>query len=178
MNLPNIITLIRIAMIPVFAIIYFQEGPLIALPLFVLIFLTDMLDGYLARKRNQVTKLGQILDPFADKLLQVTAIVCLYLTDRVPIWFIVILFAKELIMISMGYRMLHKGSTPIPARWYGKVTTSVIYGAIAAIFVLNPETMGLWINIICGVVVACSIGSFAAYGVSYVKMGKEPKAVE
>jgi phosphatidylglycerophosphate synthase len=95
-TLPNIITLVRIAMTPVIALLPFIEGywpKLIAFVVFVLVAVTDVWDGYLARSRNEVTDLGKVLDPFADKLLLIAALVPIYWISRhrqdlygIPIW--------------------------------------------------------------------------------------------
>jgi len=121
-NLPNIVTLIRIAMTPVVALLPFIEGywpKFIAFLVFVLVAVTDILDGYLARSRNQVTDLGKLLDPLADKLLLLAALIPIYWISRtrhdlydIPIWGSIPLWAC-LLMLGREFAMT-------VLRWWGK----------------------------------------------------------
>ena len=81
-HIPNILSVLRIIMVGVFAYLFAIGRPLAALSVYVLAFLTDILDGYLARRNNWITNLGKLLDPFADKLLIVVALICIYLGKR------------------------------------------------------------------------------------------------
>lgn len=168
MNLPNTVTSIRIALIPVFVAVFFTFEPVHALILFVLIQGTDVVDGYLARKNKQITKLGQILDPLADKLLQIAAITCLFIKSIAPLWFIILLGAKELIMIVVGFSLIHTRGGTIPAKWYGKLTTVIIFLSIASVFIFWRDNM--LTDLLFIVAAVCSIFSFVNYGLEYLKI--------
>ncbi len=99
LNLPNLLTLTRILLIPVFVVLFVTPDPdrsLMAAIVFVVAALTDMLDGYLARRSGQVTKLGKLLDPIADKLLVLSALILLVNVDRVSALVAILIIAREL----------------------------------------------------------------------------------
>ncbi|MBX9659269.1 MAG: CDP-diacylglycerol--glycerol-3-phosphate 3-phosphatidyltransferase [Nitrospiraceae bacterium] len=99
LNLPNLLTLTRILLIPVFVVLFVTPDPdrsLMAAIVFVVAAVTDMLDGYLARRSGQVTKLGKLLDPIADKLLVLSALILLVNVDRVSALVAILIIAREL----------------------------------------------------------------------------------
>lgn len=152
MTTANKITLIRIAMIPFF--IYFamqstEDGMIAALALFCIASFTDFLDGYVARKYNQVTDFGKFVDPLADKLL-VTAALLIFIEKGVfPAWMVFIILAREFIITSLRNVAAAKGRV-LAATWTGKVKTCVqiagiilIFGkSIAEAYAGNPLTSG------------------------------------
>ena len=124
MNVPNTLTVLRVIMIPFFVL--FMLGDItsvdkyIALGIFIAASLTDTLDGYLARKNNQVTNFGKFMDPLADKLLVCAAMICLMDLDRLPSWIIII--SREFII--SGFRLIAADNgIVIAASWWGKAKT-------------------------------------------------------
>jgi len=105
MNIPNILTLVRILLIPVFIHFLVKEQYAAALYVFAFGSLTDALDGYIARRFKQITELGGILDPVADKLFLLSSFTASYLIGILPLWFFLIALLKELILLS-GYAVL------------------------------------------------------------------------
>ncbi len=104
MNLPNALTTLRILLIPFFVFFYYLSsvvGAFIAALIFIAASITDVLDGYLARRRSEVTRIGQLLDPIADKLLIVSALVLLVENKRVPSWMAIIIIGREFAMTGM-----------------------------------------------------------------------------
>lgn len=98
MNLPNLLTILRIVMIPFFIFFFYPSSarsPLTAATIFLLASLTDVLDGYLARLRSEVTQFGKFLDPVADKLLIISALILLVGNGRVPAWLAIIIIGRE-----------------------------------------------------------------------------------
>ena len=126
MNVPNMLTILRVILIPFFVVfmlfdITFADN-YIALAIFVVASLTDMLDGYLARKKNQVTNFGKFMDPLADKLLVCTALICLMELDRLPCLAVIIIIAREFII--SGFRLVASDNgIVIAASWWGKSKT-------------------------------------------------------
>ena len=112
-TIPNVLTMIRLVLIPVFVWAFFRVQPgedrIVALIIFAAASLTDMLDGYLARKLNQITDFGKLFDPLADKLMVVTALVCQACVGVFPWLAVIIVAAKELVMLLGGVFMLGKG---------------------------------------------------------------------
>ena len=138
LTVPNILSLIRIMLVVAFCVCYFNER-LKTASLYILLLsgLTDMMDGYIARKYNQVSNLGKVLDPFADKLFTVSTIICFCINGIVPVWIAVIIFAKELFMLVGGSVLYKKTKAVIPSKWYGKVTTMLFFMTFILALVLE-----------------------------------------
>lgn len=133
MNLPNALTVLRILMVPAFAWCYFHLAPVAALAVYLLASLTDFLDGYLARKLNQITDIGKLMDPLADKLMLVTLLVCLAYTGHVMWWVVGVMFVKELYMLIGSLYML-RHDVVVFANIWGKAATGVFIVALALVF--------------------------------------------
>ena len=144
MNLPNKLTLLRVLMIPLFMIFALLENgfcQFIALALFLLASLTDYLDGYIARKCNLVTDFGKFMDPIADKLLVMSAMVILVAQNRMPAWICVVMLAREFII--SGFRLVAAGKgTVIAAGMTGKIKTVTQMAAIIMLFLFSNATGG------------------------------------
>lgn len=164
LNVPNILTLLRILLLPVFVLVYFLYGKEYSMvPLFIIGF-SDVLDGYIARKYNQITLLGQILDPIADKLVQTTVLVCMLIRGLVPLWFFAGLVVKELLMLIGGYLLLWRKETLPTVKWYGKVSTGCFYLAVLSIFAF--EYGDPWKTVVYLFAFACAMYSFFNYMVT------------
>lgn len=104
MNVPNALTLLRVALIPVFFFAFMQEtssGNILGALIFGIASLTDFLDGYLARRDNLITNFGKIMDPLADKLLVMAALLCLIAVDRVGVWVVALILGRELTITGL-----------------------------------------------------------------------------
>lgn len=131
-NIPNILSMIRIVLVFVFVVCFFSlKTPYIALLVFLLAGATDVVDGYLARRNNWVTNLGKVLDPFADKLMQCTVLICLYIKHFIPLWFVLPFIAKEVFSLVIGLVVIKRRSVAIVSKWYGKFTVCLFYATIA-----------------------------------------------
>ncbi len=123
-KIPNILTVIRLFLVPVFWWMYF-ENPFWGGVVFVAACVTDIVDGFLARKLNAITKFGMLVDPLADKLMQISAVICLFISGIFPQWIVTVLVMKELIMI-ISASFLFKKDVVIPASKVGKVATVIL----------------------------------------------------
>ncbi len=128
MNLPNKLTVLRVALIPFFLVALMVDaipyGKWIAVGIFIIASLTDMLDGKIARKYNLITNFGKFMDPLADKLLVCSAMIALIELDRIPAWIVIIIIAREFII--SGFRLVASDNgIVIAAGWWGKVKTVV-----------------------------------------------------
>jgi cardiolipin synthase len=137
MNVPNALTLIRFLLVGLYAYLFFNEGiaynEIWAFVVFLLAGLTDVLDGFIARRYNLVTKWGKLMDPLADKLMLITVLVCLFMEGFVSLWVILIIVLKELLMI-FGAAFLYKNrKVVVQANFYGKLATVLFYIAITAL---------------------------------------------
>ncbi len=145
MNLPNKLTLSRIFLIPVFMLVLLIRipyGEYIAAAIFILAASTDGLDGYIARKRKQVTNFGKLLDPLADKLLVSAALICLVELKEVPAWIAVIIIGREFFVSGLRSIAAAEGVV-IAASKLGKIKTITQIVAISALL-LNDFTLSLF----------------------------------
>lgn len=132
MNIPNTLTIIRLVLIPIFILIFFSglsNSILISIIIFFIAGFTDILDGYIARKYNMITKWGIVLDPLADKLMLLTVLSCLTISGYIPLWIVVIMAIKEISMIAGGVFLYNKDQV-IPANRIGKLSTFLFYLSI------------------------------------------------
>ena len=139
MNTANKLTLLRVFLIPVFLVVAYWGFPgsrYVALAIYIVACLTDLLDGYIARHFNQVTPLGRFLDPVADKLTMATVTICLAIR-KVPLrWLFGLYCVKELTLALIGLIELKSWRNSIPAKWYGKVTTALLYALMFAVLLI------------------------------------------
>lgn len=133
MNLPNALTVLRMMMIPAFAYEYYHAEFRSALIIFLLASATDYLDGYLARKWNQITAFGKLFDPLADKLMLLTALFCLADTGKAPWWVFGVMIAKECFLVAGSLFMLGK-KVVVYSNYFGKVATVLFIAAVALLF--------------------------------------------
>lgn len=129
-NIPNILTVIRFFLVPVFGYSMYTQHYVAAAIIFTVAGLTDILDGYIARKYNLITSWGKVADPLADKLMQLTALLMLTLINKIPSIVIIIVLAKELFMVAGGILLYKKENFVVSANWYGKAATVIFYFAI------------------------------------------------
>lgn len=134
-NIPNLLSIIRICLVFVFVPLFFTGHIYAAMFIFLLAGATDVVDGYLARRNNWITELGKILDPFADKLMQCTVLVCLCIRKFIPIWFVIPFFVKELLTLLLGVIVIKRRSVAVVSKWYGKLTVCLFYLTVCAAIV-------------------------------------------
>jgi cardiolipin synthase len=135
-HIPNILSCIRILLIPLFVWQLQSDHTVTAAVILALSGLTDLLDGFLARRFNWVSRWGKILDPVADKLTQITVCFVLALKMRDYWFFFAVLLVKELIMLVLGGYLWRKKTLIEGARWFGKVFTTLFYVAMTVIVFL------------------------------------------
>lgn len=163
-TIPNVLTIIRIILIPVFVVLFFKGEKITALCVFCAASLTDMLDGYLARKLNQITDFGKLFDPLADKLMVLTAMVCQTFWGPLPLVAVIIVALKELVMVLGGVFMLSK-DVVVYSNYFGKAAqvgfiASLILSFFHERFVegnvmlrgMTPDIILLWITVTLAVV--------------------------
>lgn len=154
MNLPNKLTIFRVILIPFF--VFFMLAPFfegygnyIALAIFCVASLTDLLDGKIARKRNLVTNFGKFMDPLADKLLVCSALICLIELNLIPSWIVIIIIAREFII--SGFRLVASDNgVVIAASYWGKFkTVAQMFMVIVMVFNYSLQNEILyWIGIV------------------------------
>lgn len=152
MNTPNKLTILRLIMIPVFMVSYmYFSYPLLTTAIFALAFLTDMLDGYIARKKNQVSNFGKIMDPLADKVLVSAAMVLLTMAKIVNPWITVVVLAREFIVSGVRMAAAAEGNVVAASIW-GKIKTIWQFIAITLALLINKPNIFIdifmWINLV------------------------------
>ena len=180
-TIPNVLTMIRMILIPVFVVLFFNNLKMAALAVFCAASFTDFLDGYLARKLNQITDFGKLFDPLADKLMVLTAMVCQTFWGPLPLVAVLIVALKELVMVFGGMFMLSK-NVVVYSNYYGKAAQVGFIAALILSFFhdqfeeggvkllgMTPDILVLWIT------VALAIVAMGVYGVQSVKTIKKNK---
>lgn len=153
MNLPNLLTLLRFALIPVYIAVFSYGYVKSAFMIVLIAGFTDILDGYLARSRGQVTEIGEMLDPLADKSLMLVVILSLLISGMIPWQAAAVMFLRDLGMISGSAYFHFRGKKTVPANLMGKLTTVLYY--IAVLFIVFKVDFAidyLWMVIIFSVV--------------------------
>ena len=123
LTIPNFLSLCRLAMVPVFLVFIIVGADFAALIVLVISSVTDYLDGTIARKFQQVTRLGQLLDPAADRLFIFAALVGLCVRDIIPLWLLVVIVGRDFMLLVLGIVLANHGYGPLPVHHLGKVAT-------------------------------------------------------
>ena len=127
---PNLVTLVRLALLPVFVVLAFNTDHRAASAwLLALLGATDWVDGFLARRFNQVSNVGKILDPVADRLLVSTSVISVAMLGAVPWWFAVATFSREVLVSALTLALAALGAARIDVLWWGKVSTFALMAA-------------------------------------------------
>ena len=193
MNLPNKLTILRILLVPIMVIIPYLkiQGVFLDIPIsflimeliFIIASITDKLDGTIARKRNLVTTFGKFLDPIADKILVLAALIILVELGKIPGWIPIIVLFREFVV--SGYRLIavDKGGKVIAASIWGKLKTVsqmiaiiLAFIDIGTFFEFTKETLSGWhliVNALMSIMMIVSVIATIFSGYDYIKDGKE-----
>lgn len=153
-TIPNLLSLLRILVIPFFAYFFIQGNAVLAIVMLALSGISDFLDGKIARKFNQVSDLGKVLDPVADKLTQITLAILLFISFngaqdnnlKAFSWVFLVFIIKEAVMVLFGGLMIVIGLRPSAAEIFGKVSTFAFYAIMLLVVAFGPE-VGLLKNL-------------------------------
>ena len=187
MNIANILTLIRLVLVPFFAVSFLYNNYLVAIVIFVVCGITDFVDGYIARKYEMVTEFGKLMDPLADKVLQITALVLITYKWQIDLIIVVVFGIKELVML-LGSTFLYRKKVVVFSNWYGKAATVILFLAIITkIFIewymkqnidpklietLNPiADVGIWVAL------GVTLIAFAGYLYQFILIVKGNKKI-
>jgi CDP-diacylglycerol---glycerol-3-phosphate 3-phosphatidyltransferase len=163
LNLPNVLTLLRILAVPVIVVALLGEtenGDTLAAIVFALAAVTDSLDGYIARRRQDVTTFGKLMDPLADKLLIVAALVALVSLDRLAAWVAMVIIAREFAVTGLRAVAAERGVI-IAASWLGKLKTTLQVAAVFALIAFEPAPTA--VDVLVYLAVAVTVISGADY---------------
>ncbi|WP_018143656.1 CDP-alcohol phosphatidyltransferase family protein [Alloscardovia criceti] len=170
---PNFVSLIRLLTIPVIAILIDRGELVLGLVMLAVSGLTDALDGFLARRLNQITKLGQILDPIADRLLICCSILALGFADLLPWWFIIVVGARDIMLAVLVFVLAQYDYGPLPVHFVGKTATAMIMVDIPTL-IISGIGSGPIFTVMQDFGVALAVWGIALYwvaGIIYVHQG-------
>ena len=168
LNLPNLLTLLRILLVPVLVVALTEEvagGSAIAAGVFVVAALTDGLDGYVARSRQSITTFGKVMDPVADKLLIAAALLALVSLDRVAAWVAMVIIAREFAVSGLRIAAGQQGVV-IPSSVLGKTKTIVQSAAVLAL-IAAPDAGAAWVHALVYAMVLTTVVSGADYFLNF-----------
>lgn len=169
-NIPNILTIIRFILIPFIFISVITHHYFIALIIFTISAITDILDGYIARKYNYITDIGKLIDPLADKLTQISLLLALTILQILPWWILAIVFIKECIMVITASVLYSKKDVVVYSKWYGKLATALFYLAIVSSLVINQFNISIPFKIdlyLYYLAILSTIFSLVMYGITF-----------
>ena len=190
-NIPNILTLSRFVLIPFIIVSLVCNKYLIAFILLTISGLTDVLDGFIARKFNFITDFGKLIDPLADKATQLSILITLSLKTTssgepiIPIWILFIIFIKEFMMIA-GASFLYGKDLVVSSKWYGKLATVLFYAAMVISLLLEQigestssliKAIGVADNILYYFAVITTIASLIMYMKAFYIQGYLKKEI-
>jgi CDP-diacylglycerol--glycerol-3-phosphate 3-phosphatidyltransferase len=162
-NVPNVLTVLRILLVPVLVVALLDatpSGDLLAAIVFVAASLTDLLDGYLARSRNAITTFGKLMDPIADKLLIIAALVALVSLGRLAAWVAMVIIAREFAVTALRMAATQAGVV-ISASQFGKAKTCFQIAMVLALIAVHETPV--WVDLLVYVTVAVTVASGADY---------------
>ena len=167
--IPNYLSVFRILLVPVFVYLFLvSDEHLLAMVVFLLAGLTDVVDGILARKNNWITNIGKVLDPFADKCMQVSSLICLGVTSLVPWWIVIVLSFKELILLVGATATLKRKKVYVQSNWYGKAGTVAFY--IVVVLLVTVKNMPVMLRLLLGILlIGFMLFALVMYFINYKK---------
>ena len=182
MNLPNLLTLIRLFLVPVYIVVFAQGEKYAALAVFLVASFTDLLDGRIARKYNLITDFGKLMDPLADKVMVLTAMISMAIGNSripkvIPWAAVVVLFLKELVMV-IGSSKLLKSGVVVYASMIGKVAQCCFIASLVAVYFheeiaalfsswfITPDLMLMWLSVI---LTLCALVFYVNQGVKIAR---------
>lgn len=169
-HIPNIITCSRLFFIPIFIFFMIKNNYTIAATIFCIAGLSDLLDGFLARKWKVVSNFGKLADPLADKAIQISAVLLMVIYNFLNPAFLIVLGIKESLMIYGSY-LLYKKKVIVYADWYGKLAALLLNAAIFWILILKLNS--IWANSFMAIAYAAEILALILYTVRYFRLKRE-----
>ncbi|MDR0950235.1 MAG: CDP-alcohol phosphatidyltransferase family protein [Candidatus Ancillula sp.] len=180
LTIPNFITFIRILLVPIFAISIANKFDILAVCLIVICSVSDFLDGFLARKYNQVTKVGKILDPVADRLMIFVTLIMLTARGIIPVWALLVMFLRETMLFFLYGSLIMNGKETLPVKYIGKVGTAGLLFAMPVLFfassdeIMNALGVDLSVMRVFGLIIlTASLVVYWVAGIIYAKESVE-----
>lgn len=168
-TIPNFISFIRLLLVPIYLILLLNGYNLAATCLFAIAASTDFLDGQIARRTHSVSRLGQLLDPVVDRVLMIAGVVGLLLVNRIPLWIVLLVLVRDLLMLGGGAYLLRRYQLRIPVVFMGKVATTFLFVGFAGLLLNWPLIGGL--NLVSTDLLPGFGTSSVSWGIWFVYLG-------
>jgi CDP-diacylglycerol--glycerol-3-phosphate 3-phosphatidyltransferase len=178
LNLPNVLTVVRILLVPVLVAALLSataKGDLLAAVVFVVASVTDALDGWIARRRKSESTFGKLMDPLADKLLVVAALVSLVSLDRLSAWVAMVIIAREFAVTGLRQLAMEEGHV-IPASIWGKLKTVTQIAMVLVLIAVDDRT--IWVDALVYVTVFVTVASGVVYFFNFRSLLRTRRAHE
>jgi cardiolipin synthase len=174
LTVPNLISMLRLALVPVFAVLIITSHDVAALLVLAFSGFTDWLDGAVARRLDQVSKLGQVLDPAADRLFILVTLVALAWRDVVPLWLLVVILSRDVLMACLLPTLTRLGYGPLPVNFLGKAATfALLYAFPLLLLAESSGTLGAVAHAAGWAFAWWGVGLYWASGALYVVQARE-----
>ncbi len=177
-SIPNILTYIRIILVPIFVVVYINasnlSGHIWSIVIVAVSALTDLLDGFIARRFNMITDWGKIVDPIADKAMQFAMLFCVVFKYHWVALLLVIYGVKEIVSLAFSGFLFTKGKHIGGAMWCGKICTVILY-AVMLVFIALPDIDAHVVTILIGFAAAFMLLAFVVYMEAYFRLYREYK---
>lgn len=170
-DIPNLLSFIRLLLVPVFVTLFLKGNTTAAAIVFIFSGITDVLDGYIARKYGFISNLGKVLDPLADKLTQFCAFICLYITELVPLWMPVVYFVKELATAIGALFVFRKGKVVVKSHIFGKLATFFVFAFVSTVIIFGDKISHSAIVIACALMCVYFLFSCLMYVNTEIRNG-------
>ncbi|GAA1736208.1 CDP-alcohol phosphatidyltransferase family protein [Isoptericola hypogeus] len=179
LTVPNLVSLVRLALVPVFAVLIVVGQDMWALAVLAFSGFTDWLDGVLARRLHQVTKLGQVLDPAADRLFILVSLVGLAWRDLVPVWLVVVIVARDVVLACLMPVLARHGYGPLEVSFVGKAATfALLYAFPLLLLATAPGALGAAAHVVGWAFTWWGVGLYWVAGAQYVRQTRELVAAD
>lgn len=173
-TIPNLVSLLRLALVPVFAVLIVVGEDVWALGVLAFSGFTDWLDGVLARRLHQVTRLGQMLDPAADRLFIFVTLVGLTWRDVIPLWILVVIVARDVMLACLLPVLARHGYGPLPVSFVGKAGTfALLYAFPLLLLATVPGAVGAAAHVVGWAFTWWGVGLYWVAGVQYLRQARE-----
>ncbi len=167
--IPNYLSVFRILLVPLFVYLFLgAQEHVWAIAVFLLAGLTDVIDGILARRNNWITNVGKVLDPFADKCMQIASLFCLGKSSLVPWWIVIVLSLKEFLLLVGATATLKRQKVYVQSNWYGKAGTVAFY--IVVVLLVTVKDMPVMLRMLLGILlIGFMLFALVMYFINYRK---------
>lgn len=176
-GIPNILSVFRLLLVPVFALLYFgsaEHAKLYAAAVYALAAVTDFMDGWIARKYHMESKLGRVLDPLGDKVMTFVVLICLAADNLIPMWAVYVFFVKEALM-AVGGLLIYRSSTDMPpSNVFGKCAT-VVFIVVCGLLMVFKNIPREAATAMIAFAIAVMLAAFISYAIRYIKIMKARK---